>query len=93
MNAVEIEQAISELAEQPFDPEGFSFAFLEAFGNKETTIRRPRKGQSNIAVCPIGGVTKTLTALKASAATAKAKFILGTDGETFEASLGLRPRS
>jgi hypothetical protein len=34
MNAVEIEGAISQLAEAPFDPEEFPFAFLEAFGNK-----------------------------------------------------------
>ena len=40
MNAVEIEEAVSSLAEQPFDAESFPFAFLEAFGNKETTIRR-----------------------------------------------------
>ena len=38
MNAVEIEEAISNLADQPFDPKGFPFAFLEAFGNKATTI-------------------------------------------------------
>jgi len=40
MNAVEIEEAVSKLAEQPFDSESFPFAFLEAFGNKETTIKR-----------------------------------------------------
>lgn len=40
MNAVEIEQAISALAEQPFDPAGFAYAFLEAFGNKETESPR-----------------------------------------------------
>ncbi len=34
MNAVEIEQAISELAKQPFDTGEFAFLFLEAFGNK-----------------------------------------------------------
>lgn len=101
MNAVEIEQAISALAEQPFDRAGFPFAFLEAFGNKETTIKRLRSGASNksdlggvlqtnnihIAVAVPGDVTKTLAALKASPATnrAKAKFILATDGETFEA--------
>lgn len=28
MNAVEIEQAITELARQPFDPEEFPYAFL-----------------------------------------------------------------
>jgi hypothetical protein len=101
LNAVEIEEAISALAEQPFDAQEFSFAFLQAFGNKETTIRRLRAGASNksdlggvlqsnnihIAVCPLGTVTKTLCALKASPATAKtkARFILATDGTGFEA--------
>jgi hypothetical protein len=101
MNAVEIEEAISALAEQPFDAQEFPFAFLQAFGNKETTIKRLRKGESNksdlggvlqtnnihIAVAPPGEVTKTLAALKASPATtrAKAKFVLATNGETFEA--------
>jgi hypothetical protein len=40
MNAVEIEEAISELAGQPFNSECFPYAFLRAFGNKETTIKR-----------------------------------------------------
>jgi hypothetical protein len=47
MNAIEIEQAISELAEQPFDPLEFPFAFLMAFGNPETTIRRLRGSDRN----------------------------------------------
>jgi hypothetical protein len=101
MNAVEIEEAISALAEKPFDGGEFPFAFLEAFGNKKTTIERLRKGATNksdlagvlqtnnihIAACPLGAVTKTLAALKASPATAKAKarFILATDGADFEA--------
>src|SRR5712675_2131534 len=101
MNAVEIEEAISVLAEQPFDREEFPFAFLQAFGNKETTLKRLRKGESNksdlggvlqtnnihIAVAAPGEVTKTLAALKASPATvrAKAKYVLATDGDTFEA--------
>lgn len=101
MNAVEIEEAITSLAEQPFDPKEFPFAFLQAFGNKETTIKRLRAGTSNksdlggvlqtsnihIAVCPSGEVTKMLGALKASPATARAKarFILTTDGADFEA--------
>ena len=33
MNAVEIEEAISLLAEQPFAPSEFPYDFLEAFGN------------------------------------------------------------
>ena len=47
MNAVEIESAISDLAQQPFDPAEFPYAFLEAFGNKSTTIKRLRSGTSN----------------------------------------------
>ena len=101
MNAVEIEQAVSDLAERPFDPVEFPFAFLEAFGNKETTIKRLRSGVSNksdmggvlqtnnihIVSCAVGEVTKTLLALRASPATsrAKAKFVLATDGDMFEA--------
>jgi len=101
MNAVEIEEAISKLAEQPFDAEEFPYLFLQAFGNKETTLKRLRKGESNksdlggvlqtnnihIAVAAPGTVTRTLAALKASPATtrAKAKFVLATDGDTFEA--------
>ena len=101
MNAVEIEQAITDLAEQPFDPAEFPYAFLEAFGNKATTIKRLRAGASNksdlggvlqtsnihILTCDAGRVTQALAALKASPATAKAKakFILATDGVDFEA--------
>ena len=101
MNAVEIEEAISALAEQPFDAAEFPYAFLQAFGNKKTTIKRLRSGSSNksdlggvlqtnnihIAVCSEGGVTKTLAALKASPATkkAKAKFVLATDGIDLQA--------
>ncbi len=103
MNAVEIEEAVSQLAEAPFDPEEFPFAFLEAFGNKATTIKKlkSKKGGSNhsdlggvlqrnnihLKVCPAGQVTATLTALRESLATTRyrAKFILVTDGEDFQA--------
>ncbi|KPF43026.1 DNA methyltransferase [Rhizobium sp. AAP43] len=101
MNAVEIEEAISALAEQPFDADEFPFAFLQAFGAKETTLRRLRSGETNktdlggvlqtsnihIAVAPEGAVTETLGKLKASPATtrAKAKFVLATDGNEFQA--------
>ena len=102
MNAVEIEQAITDLAEKPFDAAEFPYAFLEAFGNKDTTIKRLRAGASNksdlggvlqtsnihLATCPSGQVSQTLKALKASPATAraKAKFVLDTDGADFEAA-------
>jgi hypothetical protein len=36
MNAVEIEEAISGLAEQVFDAAEFPYAFLRAFGNRDT---------------------------------------------------------
>ena len=101
MNAVEIEEAISALAERPFEGSEFPFAFLLAFGNKATTIKRLRSGTSNssdlggvlqrsnihIKVCPEGEAATTLVALKASPATAraKAKFILATDGMEFHA--------
>lgn len=101
MNAIEIEQAITDLASQPFDRAEFPYAFLQAFGNKETTLKRLRSGATNksdlrgvlqtsnihLAVCEPGKVTETLAALKASPATAraKAKYVLATDGETLEA--------
>jgi hypothetical protein len=88
MNAVEIEAALSELALQPFDAAQFPFAFLAAFGNKDTTLARLRAGNTNssdiagavlqrnnihIAVCEAGAVSSTLQALRASPTTAKAK--------------------
>jgi hypothetical protein len=62
MNAVEIEEAVSRLAEAPFDPEEFPFAFLEAFGNKQTTIKRLRSSsnQSDLS----GGVLQRGSNLK-----------------------------
>lgn len=101
MNAVEIEEAISELAGQPFDPAEFPYAFLEAFGNKATTIKRLRKNDNNksdaggvlqrnnihVVVCEEGNVTQALNKLKESPATtkSKAKFVLATDGKEFQA--------
>ena len=101
MNAVEIEEAVSALAERPFEAGEFPFAFLHAFGNRPTTIRRLRSGTSNnsdvggvlqrnnihIKVCSQGEAAVTLTALKESPATARArtKFVLATDGEEFHA--------
>ena len=52
MNAVEIEQAISELALQPFDAAEFPYAFLAAFGNKEVTLKRLRSGNNNTSDLP-----------------------------------------
>jgi len=102
MNPVEIGDAISDLAQQPFDAAEFPFQFLEAFGNKKTAIDRLRKGNTNqsdipdavlqrshihIATCLPGTVGDTLTALRSSPKTTsqKARFILATDGDRFEA--------
>ena len=102
MNAVEIEEAVSELATQLFNAAEFPYLFLAAFGNKDTTIKRLRSGNTNpsdipngvlqrnhihLATCDIGKVDETLNALRASpkTASAKAKFILATDGETLQA--------
>ena len=101
MNAIEIEEAVSTLALATFDRDEFPYAFLMAFGNKETTIKRLKSGTSNksdvggvlqtnnlhIAVAHTGGVTQCLKSLKDSPATAKGKvrFIVATDGTDFEA--------
>jgi hypothetical protein len=84
-------------AEQTFDTEAFPYYFLQAFGSKERTLKRLRFGTSiksdvdgilqtgsiYIKVCAEGEATKTLAALKASSATAraKAKFVLATDAQ------------
>jgi len=88
MNAVEIEEAVSALAAEPFDRAEFPFAFLAAFGNKETTLKRLRAGATNasdvpggvlqrgnihIATCARGEVDATISALRASPKTEAAK--------------------
>lgn len=102
MNPVEIEEAVSSLALEPFNATEFPFQFLRAFGNKETAIQRLRAGNTNqsdvagallqrgnihIATCAAGAVDDTLRALRDSPKTAsqKAKVILATDGEVFQA--------
>ena len=87
MNAVEIEEQVSALAELPFDPDEFPYAFLEAFGNKSTTIKRLRTGTSNkseqggllqannihLQICDECGVSNTLAQLKARHTKVKSK--------------------
>lgn len=101
MNPVEIEEAVSELSAEPFDRAEFPFQFLAAFGNKKTTIKRLRKGNSNqsdvrgvlqrnnihILACDDGTTGEALKALRDSPKTTsqKAKFILATDGSRVEA--------
>ena len=101
MNAVDIERAVTALSEAPFDGAEFPYRFLEAFGNKATTLERLRKGDSNrsdcggvlqtgnihIATAPAGEVPAALAALRASPATRarKCTYILATDGQSIEA--------
>lgn len=88
MNAVEIEEAVSELANQPFNAAEFPYLFLASFGNKDTTIKRLRSGNTNpsdipngvlqrnhihLATCDIGKVDETLNALRASPKTVSSK--------------------
>ncbi len=102
MNPFEIEEAVSDLALEPFDRSEFPFQFLAAFDNPDTTIKRLRSGSTNasdipggvlqrsnihLATSALGEVDATLKALRESPKTAsnKAKFILATDGEVFQA--------
>jgi hypothetical protein len=88
MNAVEIDQAVTKMFEQPFDAAEFPFQFLTAFDRNETTIKRLRSGNTNrsdiadgvlqrghihIAVAPEGEVDATIAALRASPRTASEK--------------------
>jgi hypothetical protein len=101
MNAVEIEEAVSRLAEQAFDAAEFPYAFLEAFGNKPATLQRLKSGATNqsdiggvlqrgnihLKTCSPGQVVDTLRALRESKKTVshKAKFLLATDGIELQA--------
>ena len=85
MNAVEIDQAVSELFQQPFDAAEFPYQFLAAFDRNETTLERLRTGNTNrsdvaggvlqrghvhVASSPPGEVDETIIALRASPRTA-----------------------
>jgi len=88
LNAIEIEEAISDLAELAFDRAGFPYAFLEVFGNKSTTIKRLKSGSINtsdldcgvlqrnnihILTFEEGSVSSALQVLKSSPSTSKEK--------------------
>ena len=101
MNAIEIGEAVSNLADQPFDANEFPFAFLECFDNVPFTIQMLRHGNSNesdiggvlqknrihLKTCPAGQGLNTLEELKASPATKKhkARFVLAADDFRVEA--------
>lgn len=89
MNPVEIEEAVSNLALEPFDAAEFPFQFLAAFGNRETALQRLRsanaktgsdipgavlqRGHIHIATCNLGTVDQTLRALRESPKTTAQK--------------------
>lgn len=88
MNAVEIEEAVTDLASQPFDRAEFPYQFLEAFGRNATAIKRLRTKNTNqsdldggvlqrshihIATCDAGAVDATMNALRDSPKTAAQK--------------------
>ncbi|MFZ1744137.1 MAG: DNA methyltransferase, partial [Pontixanthobacter sp.] len=101
MSPVEIEEAVEALVEQSFDREEFPFQFLLAFDTSDAAIRRLKSGSQNqsdiggvlnrnnihIATCDVGSVDETIAALRDSpkTASAKAKFVLATDGEIIQA--------
>src|SRR5690606_7692986 len=101
MNAVVDEESTTALAGKPVDASEFAYAFLQAYGNKETTINRLRTGNTNksdgggvlqrnnvhILIAAKNQVTQALDALRLSPATTgnKAKFIIATDGHGLEA--------
>jgi hypothetical protein len=90
MNAVEIEAAISALADQPFDAAAFAFAFLAAYGIDDATIKRLRargskrdvrlRNQIRIVICDRGAVRETLSSLHTGT-----HITLVTDGHTLAA--------
>lgn len=47
MNAVEIEEAVAELIQQPYEPVAFITGFMAAYGASATTITRLKGGDGN----------------------------------------------
>ena len=100
MNAVEIEEAVSELAVQQFDAADFPFAFLRAFGRKDGELQRLRKNNASdvtggvlrrdsihMATSAPRGTGAALADLRESPKTAanRVKFIVATDGVDVQA--------
>ncbi|MDP3175060.1 MAG: N-6 DNA methylase [Phenylobacterium sp.] len=100
MNAVEIEEAVSALARQPFDADEFPYAFLQAFGRKDVELKRLRKNNTSdvaggvlrrdsihMAVVARGEAGVALTALRESPKSAanRVKFLFATDGDEVQA--------
>lgn len=100
MNAVEIAEAVSELARQPFDADEFPYALLRTFGRKDVELKRLRKNNTSdvaggvlrrdsihMAVTVPGEAGTALQALRESPKSGvnRVKFLLATDGEEVQA--------
>ena len=59
MNAVEIEEAVSRLADAPFGAERFPYDFLQAFGLNDAGIRKLTSGDANKSDLPGGVLQRT----------------------------------
>lgn len=88
MNVIEIEEALSELAQASFNPEAFIWEFMASYGAPKSTIARLQTGDGNTSdvpggviwrkwlhfkACQIGQTTQALDALESSKKVAKAK--------------------
>ena len=58
MNGVEIVEAVSVLAEGPFDQPGFPYASIEAFFHKKATIYKLKMGDANKSDIERGNLQK-----------------------------------
>lgn len=101
MNPTEIADALDEIARAPFDAIEFGFSFAEATDNARATVSKLRSTTNksdmeggvllnrkfHYAPAPIGKVSETLDALRASKKTSSAKpaILIATDGETVSA--------
>ena len=47
MNIVEIEQALIEIAQKPYNPQGLGLEFVAAFAKSSTTVKRLKENSSN----------------------------------------------
>lgn len=88
MNAVEIEEAVGELAQQPFNPKTFVTGFMAAYGAPKTTLTLIQNGNNNPSdltggvlwrkwlhykPSPTGQVADDLDSIEASKKTAQGK--------------------
>lgn len=88
MNAVEIQEAIEELIQQPYEPKAFIEGFMLAYGASATTMARIKSGDGNATdlpngvlwkkwvhfqPAPTGEISEVLDTLQASRKTAQAK--------------------